>query len=44
MRHINRTEGTTFIFSTHDHAVMERADRIVNILDGAIHEDVGRTA
>ena len=36
MREINHTDHTTFIFSTHDHAVMNRADRIVRILDGTL--------
>ena len=36
MRELNHTDGTTFIFSTHDHQVMSRADRIVRILDGRI--------
>lgn len=36
MREINRSEHTTFIFSTHDQRVMDRADRIVRILDGVI--------
>jgi putative ABC transport system ATP-binding protein len=36
MRDINHREQTTFIFSTHDLKVMERADRIVRIADGRI--------
>jgi putative ABC transport system ATP-binding protein len=36
MRDINHREQTTFIFSTHDHKVMEHADRIVHIADGKI--------
>lgn len=36
MKELNRTEGTTFIFSTHDHAVMAHARRIVKIRDGAV--------
>lgn len=36
MREINRADHTTFIFSTHDQRVMDRADRIVRILDGVI--------
>jgi putative ABC transport system ATP-binding protein len=39
MRELNLSERTTFIFSTHDHHVMERADRVVQILDGRIHHD-----
>ncbi|MFO0728553.1 MAG: ABC transporter ATP-binding protein [Myxococcota bacterium] len=36
MREINHREKTTFLFSTHDSKVMERADRIVHIADGKI--------
>jgi len=37
MRDLNRADKTTFIFSTHDHRVMEQADRVVNILDGVVN-------
>lgn len=36
MKEINEIEKTTFIFSTHDPMVMERAHRIVTIKDGQI--------
>ena len=36
MKELNHQEGTTFIFSTHDPRVMERADRIIRIDDGRI--------
>ncbi|MDY0073669.1 MAG: ABC transporter ATP-binding protein [Thauera sp.] len=36
MRKINRESGTTFVFSTHDRKVMNMADRLVRIADGAI--------
>jgi putative ABC transport system ATP-binding protein len=36
MKELNHQEGTTFIFSTHDHRVMDRADRIIQIADGKI--------
>jgi putative ABC transport system ATP-binding protein len=39
MRELNHDDGTTFIFSTHDPQVMERADRVVRILDGQIDTD-----
>jgi len=39
MREINGREGTTFVFSTHDGHIMERARRIVNIKDGLIVRD-----
>lgn len=39
MRHLNRTEQTTFIFSTHDPNVMSHARRIVKLADGQIVDD-----
>jgi len=36
MKSINRRLGTTFIFSTHDRKVMDKADRLVRIEDGRI--------
>ena len=36
---LNESEGTTFIFSTHDHMVMDYARRIVRIRDGQIESD-----
>lgn len=36
MKEINRGEGTTFIFSTHDPKVMEIADRVVRVSDGEL--------
>ncbi len=39
MREINHTDHTTFIFSTHDPKVMQRADRVVPILDGRLDAD-----
>jgi putative ABC transport system ATP-binding protein len=36
MKDINKTLGTTFIFSTHDKKVMAKADRLVRIEDGRI--------
>ena len=38
MRELNRQEGTTFIFSTHDRRVMEMADRVIELADGRITE------
>jgi putative ABC transport system ATP-binding protein len=34
MKDLNRTEGTTFIFSTHDQKVMAHANAIVRLADG----------
>jgi putative ABC transport system ATP-binding protein len=39
MRELNETSGTTFIFSTHDNKIMERARRLVVLKDGKIDED-----
>jgi len=36
---LNRSEGTTFIFSTHDQMVMDYARRLVRIRDGRIESD-----
>jgi len=36
---LNRAEGTTFIFSTHDQMVMDYARRIVRLRDGQIESD-----
>lgn len=38
MSEINRKLGTTFIFSTHDKKVMAKADRLVRIEDGRVHQ------
>jgi putative ABC transport system ATP-binding protein len=38
MKNLNQTEGTTFIFSTHDARVMEMADRVIELADGQIME------
>ncbi len=39
MLKINKEEGTTFLFSTHDTMVMDRAGRLILLRDGEIHED-----
>ena len=36
MRRLNETKGVTFVFSTHDAMVMERARRLVRLKDGRI--------
>jgi putative ABC transport system ATP-binding protein len=38
MEELNRERGVTFVFSTHDPKVMERARRIVRIVDGRVAE------
>ncbi len=39
MERLNRERGVTFVFSTHDPLVMERARRIVRLVDGKVQED-----
>ena len=41
MEQLNRERGVTFLFSTHDPRVMERARRIVRIVDGRVASDEG---
>ncbi len=36
MKEINESEKTTFIFSTHDHNIMNQAKRIIQLHDGVI--------
>ncbi len=43
MRRLNESHGTTFLFSTHDQRVMERARRLITLVDGAIAWDEART-
>jgi putative ABC transport system ATP-binding protein len=38
MRGLNRTQGTTFIFSTHDAQVLSYAHRVVHMRDGKLAE------
>ncbi|MFP6624250.1 MAG: ATP-binding cassette domain-containing protein, partial [Myxococcota bacterium] len=39
MEQLNRTHGITFLFSTHDPAVMEAARRVVRLRDGRVVSD-----
>ena len=39
MEKLNRERGATFLFSTHDQRVLERARRIVHLRDGKIERD-----
>ncbi len=39
MRTMNQKRGVTFLFSTHDPRVMERASRIVSLRDGRVEDD-----
>ncbi len=40
MAKLNKEEGITFVFSTHDQRVIDRARRIVHLDDGKIVDDV----
>jgi putative ABC transport system ATP-binding protein len=44
MRDLNRTQGTTFIFSTHDQKVMSYANTIVRLADGKLASGNGVAA
>ena len=44
MKTMNAENGTTFLFSTHDPMVMERARRIIRLSDGQIIGDEQRTS
>lgn len=39
MERLNREKGITFVFSTHDPQVMERARRVIRLRDGAVIAD-----
>ena len=39
MENLNQTRGITFLFSTHDMRIIERANRVVMLEDGNIKED-----
>lgn len=42
MSKLNREENMTFIFSTHDQRVIERARRVITLVDGKIASDTAR--
>lgn len=42
MERMNREQGATFVFSTHDPRVIERARRVVTMVDGTIAKDERR--
>lgn len=42
MRELNEKSGITFVFSTHDRQIMERARRLVTLKDGQIDSDETR--
>lgn len=39
MRRLNEKSGMTFVFSTHDTSIMERARRLITLSDGLIQSD-----
>lgn len=39
-RRIHRESGTTFVIVTHDRAIAQQADRIIEIRDGVVSQDV----
>jgi len=40
MKRLNEEEGITFIFSTHDQRVIDRAKRVITLDDGKVVEDL----
>ncbi len=40
MEDLNRRQGTTFVFSTHDHTIMEKARRVISLQDGLVTGDL----
>jgi putative ABC transport system ATP-binding protein len=43
MAKLNRELGTTFVFATHDPQLMERAQRLIRLVDGAVALDERRS-
>jgi putative ABC transport system ATP-binding protein len=39
MHELNRIEGTTFLFSSHDPKIIERATRVFHLADGRLLEE-----
>lgn len=44
MEKLNREEHITFLFSTHDQRVIERARRVITLVDGSIADDTAPVA
>lgn len=42
MKQLNEEEGITFLFSTHDQRVIDRAKRVVTLVDGSLNRDERR--
>lgn len=43
MSKMNKEENVTMVFSTHDQRVIERARRVITLVDGAVSEDEIKT-
>ena len=43
MKELNTKQNMTFVFSTHDPKIMERAKRIISLVDGCIVDDERRS-
>ena len=43
MRRMNEERGATFVFSTHDPMVVERAKRVIRMRDGQVEADERRS-
>jgi len=41
MKEMNEKRNVTFLFSTHDHMVMDHARRLIQIRDGHVADDQG---
>ena len=39
MRRLNEEQGMTFVFSTHDRKIMDRAKRLIHLHDGKVEQD-----
>ena len=44
MENLNHEHQTTFVFFTHDPRIMERAGRVIRLLDGSVETDEPRSA
>jgi putative ABC transport system ATP-binding protein len=44
MAKLNKEEDITFIFSTHDVRVIERARRVITLVDGKVHSDTAEVS
>ena len=42
MEKLNKEENITFIFSTHDQRVVNKAKRVITLVDGAVVSDVSK--